>query len=291
MIGFLKRLFGNRPPPAHEVAQDKVPNKPPLPTEVLAEFKSWYLAQRKPAVALIPDTGAATDEAGSRLGGPAWLAEGESWPIDERGVPLEHLAQLDLSDCQSLEGYPEDGLLQFFVGRSDVYGANFDDLNAGQFLIRYLSPSAIGSYHAPPELIEVNGIPFSDFSPMADYVRKQGVPLRAQAIEDQIDQSNRAAEEWIFRLYKDYDIRSLEAFLESDEQERPLRHQSGGYPAFTQTDIRYEPAYADYDSVLLRLTSDDLLTWGDCGEAVFMIRSADLVAGDFSKAIYSWDCC
>lgn len=289
---FLRRLFG-RSAPEQGAAQpaSKASDKPPLTDEILKQFKGWYCVQRKPAVALTPAPGVA-ETRGSRLGGPAWLAEGESWPSDPTGVPLEFLAQLDLEDCRSLDGYPRQGLLQFFIGRDDLYGANFDgDLLSGNYLVRHVVPDGRGGLHAPPPLTAVDGLPFSEFSPFGGGgVRENGLALEAEPIEDRIDQSVKQAEQRVYELYQHYDIAALEAWLEQPEQERPARHHTGGYPAFTQSDISYQAAYADHDHVLLRVTSDDSIMWGDVGEAVFMIRSADLAAGDFAKVAYSWDC-
>jgi uncharacterized protein YwqG len=91
-------------------------------------------------------------------------------------------------------------------------------------------------------------------------------------------------------LYQRFDIDALYAFVESDEVARPMRHHTGGYPAYTQSDVHYQSAFADHDHVLLRLTSDDTIMWGDVGECVFLIRSEDLKRGDFSRVAYSWDC-
>lgn len=299
MIDFLRRLFGSSTPPEPIPASSRsaavrarAQAKPTIPDDVLDEFKRWYLDQRKPAVALLPDPAGAIGVAGSRLGGPAWLADGETWPIDANGVPLEFLAQLDLADCSALEGYPREGIIQVFVGRDDVHGANFDNLLKGGFLVRHVRDIDAGGLHPPPPLKEVAGVRFSDFSPFCDEEsRNGGIALVAEIIEDRIDFSIKEAERRILDLCNQFDTAPLDAFVERQAHERLLRHHVGGYPAFTQTDIRNQDAYADYDRVLLRLTSDDILLWGDSGEAVFMMRSADLVADDFSKVAYSWDCC
>ena len=78
--------------------------------------------------------------------------------------------------------------------------------------------------------------------------------------------------------------------LESRETDKPLVHQAGGYPVFVQWDFRKPDYLAAYDTVLLRLTSDDFLMWGDVGEANFLIRREDLAKRDFSKVIFWWDC-
>ena len=203
MIDFLKRLFGGSTPsgpiPAssRSAAAARAPRKPTIPDDELDQFKRWYLAQNKPAVALLPD---------------------------------------------------------------------------------------------PDGPIGVAGIPFSDYSPFcSEMVRNRGLALKAEPTVDPIDPAIKDAERRILDLYDRYDLAPLDAFVEAHE--RPLRHHTGGYPAFTQSDIRLDASYAEYDRVLLRLTSDDNLMWGDSCEAVFMMRGADLAAGDFDAVVYSWDCC
>ena len=296
MIDFLKRLFGGSTPsgpiPAssRSAAAARAPRKPTIPDDELDQFKRWYLAQNKPAVALLPDPDGPIGVVGSRLGGPAWLREGEPWPVDRKGVPLEFLAQLDLADCRALEGYPHEGIVQFFIGRNDLHGANFDDLLKGSYLVRHCQGDDRGALHPPPPLEEQDGIPFSDYSPFcSEMVRNRGLALKAEPTDDPIDPAIKDAERRILDLYDRYDLAPLDAFVEAHE--RPLRHHTGGHPAFTQSDIRLDASYAEYDRVLLRLTSDDNLMWGDSGEAVFMMRGADLAAGDFDAVVYSWDCC
>lgn len=290
MMAFLKRLLGGSAR-ENESAAPTANAKPPIPDDVLAEFTSWFFAQRKPAVELRPDPGGPIGATGSRLGGPAWLAEGEAWPIDAQGVPLEFLAQLDLADCRSLPGFPHDGIVQFFIGRDDVYGADFDHPRRGNFLVRLCRPNAAGALHAPPALAEVNGVFGSNFSPFSgNGVRVRGIALAPEAVEDSIDGSIIEADTRIHELYRQFDIGSLEDILEAPQNERPIRHHAGGYPAFTQSDIRHQADNADLDQVLLRVTSDDNVMWGDAGEAVFMIRQADLAAGNFGETVYSWDC-
>ncbi len=297
MIEFLRRLLGGPPHPGPTAVgpvpagNTEKPVKPPIPDIEFAEFKTWFLQQTRPALALMPDASAAIAASGSRLGGPAWLAEGEAWPSDARGVPLEFVAQLDCAECQELDGYPESGIIQFFIGRGDLHGADFDDPTRATMLVRRCDGTAPGTLVPPPLLEIVAGVEFSDYSPFQDdAVRTAGIGLRPTSIVDRIDQSIMAAKKRITALHERYNIEALEAFLESDEAARPLRHQTGGYPAYTQTDVHYQPAFAYIDHVLLRLTSDELVMWGDVGECVFLIRSSDLARADFSRVAYSWDC-
>lgn len=293
MIDWLRRLLGLHPASRPAAGTfDAQPGKPALPDADFRAFTEWYAAQRKPAIALRPDPEAPTGARGSRLGGPAFIPQGESWPLDPDGVPLEHIAQLDLADCAPLDGYPRHGVVQFFIGRDDVFGMDFEDLFAGKRLVRLVDPDAPGALHAPPPLEEVGGTPFSDYSPfLKGAERTRGVALMPELVEDRMDYSVHEVEQRVGAFYREYTVTELEDFIEEEAAARPPRHNSGGYPAFTQTDIRADARYADLDHTLLRLTSDDHLMWGDAGECVFMMRGADLARGDFSRVAYSWDCC
>ena len=65
----------------------------------------------------------------------------------------------------------------------------------------------------------------------------------------------------------------------------------GGHPDFTQADVREDPRYREHTEVLLQVSVSDAVMFGDSGEASFLIRPADLAAGRFERAVYTWDCC
>lgn len=73
----------------------------------------------------------------------------------------------------------------------------------------------------------------------------------------------------------------IELLQEEDETSR-----IGGYPYFPQ-DGEFEP---DEDFLLLQLTDDQNINFGDCGACHFIISLEDLVRCDFSSVNYSWDC-
>ncbi|MEM1197099.1 MAG: DUF1963 domain-containing protein [Pseudomonadota bacterium] len=295
MIDFLQRLLtlGQNegavplPPPA----PSKEPTPLPLPEEVAKEYLDWFHALRKPAVALKPDPSLPIEPKGSRLFGPAFLPDSEEWPKGPNDVPLEMVAQVNLADCKTLEGYPGSGVLQFFIGRDDLYGADFDDLLRGNFLVRCLADDCEGSLHPVPPLEVIGDDPFSEYSPARDNdLRARGVTLVPEPIEDMIDLSVDEASTRFRELPDNYDLDPLYDALDELLLERSSGHHTGGYPAFVQADIREHGQYLEYDHVLLRLTSDKYLMWGDVGECVFMIPSADLAKAEFSRVVYSWDC-
>lgn len=287
------KIFGNlfdpgRAAKADEPARPEPAQPEPLPADLRAEYLAWYRAQTRPAVMLVPDPARPVAPTGSRLFGPAWLPAGETWPTGTDGLPLELLAQINLAECPALAGFPKDGLLQFFIGRGDTHGAGFDDLQHGNFLVRRLPANTPGSLHPAPLLAGGDGPDDAYLSPCLDpTVGERGIALVAEPIVDQIDLSVREASDRFYAL-GEYDLDPLYDAI--DEIGRPLRHHIGGYPAFTQQDVRADPRYGEYDTVLLRLTSDAYVLWGDAGECVFLIRSGDLARGDVSQVIYTWDC-
>lgn len=281
MNNFLKRLFGLG-----------LSGPPRLPRAQLEAFRTWYLAQRLPAVALVPDPDGLVGILGSRIGGPAFLARGEAWPLDARGVPLDFLAQLDMADCASLEGYPSQGVIQFFIACDEMFGADFGHPAAGRFLVRWQAEDAPGHLHPQPEIRRGESGRARHCSPFAaGGLRENGLALRPAPFTDKIDWAVIDAATRIDALAQIHDITALETFLEDPANARAMRHHTGGYPAFTQADIRKNPELARYDHVLLHLTSaGDQLRWGDTGEALFMIQKDDLRRGDLARTIYSWDC-
>ncbi|MDY7098523.1 MAG: DUF1963 domain-containing protein [Pseudomonadota bacterium] len=302
MMDFLKRFFGGSasgqqtsspaPAPSFPAPQPrKRPTLEPLPQSIADEFLEWFKSQRKPAIALLTTEDQPMEPMGSRLLGPAFLLDGEQWPTGSDGKSLEFLAQINLADCQALEGYPADGIVQFFVGRGDTYGLNFDDLNKGNFIVRLIGPDAKGRLQDAPHAHEEDSGGHDDYSPAwGSKHRLNGIKLVPELVEDMIDLSHHEAADRFYKIPDKYDVDPLYDQIDEMWEQRCNTHHTGGYPAFVQADIREDQRYRDYDHVLLRLTSDDHLMWGDAGECVFMIRSDDLAKGDFSKVIYSWDC-
>ena len=90
------------------------------------EIIDWYRGQIRPALLLRPDTEADASSAPARLGGKVWFAEGEKWPRGPDGEPLEFVAHLDFSRLPPLDGFPNEGVARFFVGRDDIWGVDFD---------------------------------------------------------------------------------------------------------------------------------------------------------------------
>ena len=62
----------------------------------------------------------------SKVGGIGYVPRDAKIPEDSKGVQLRLLAQIDCAEI-TLEDFPHQGLLQFWILNDDVSGLNFDD--------------------------------------------------------------------------------------------------------------------------------------------------------------------
>lgn len=257
---------------------------PPLSEAEIAAIKDWFPAHALPAAELRPDPAAPVRADGCRLGGPVWLAEGQGWPVDPAGVPFDFVAQVDFSHLPALDGFPDTGVLQFFTQREDIMGADFDLPDRSVIrLIWHPDGLPAGRLVSAPPQDEPTG-------PLTDQVRETGVTLVATPAMHQPPFNDFRVEGLIDGLGNRPNFKLIDDWLYDPAHEEPMVHHVGGHPAFTQFDFRRPRHLDDYDRTLLRLTSDDHIFWGDVGEAVFLIRAADLAARDFSRVAFSWDC-
>jgi uncharacterized protein YwqG len=244
---------------------------------------AWYCSLARPALLLSPAQETPPGDAAAWLGGPVWFADGETWPSDEAGLPLECVAQLDFGALPPLPGFPAQGVARVFVGRDDVFGANFDKPDRSAAMVLWHDGPRNGGRLEPAlALTSDDGSPFMD-----ERHREAGMPLAAERIDDLPD-----AYDWRVRaeLAKHNDSDALEDRLYELAEARPAGHRIGGYPSFTQYDFREPGKNDNFDVTLLALTSDDTIMWGDVGEAMFLIRSEDLARRDFSRVAFYWDC-
>lgn len=273
-------IFGCTAPTRAEPAMEELLRDP-----VVAEFAAWQKDHSLPAIDLEPAGPAPSTPGGTRIGGPVWLAAGEAWPADADGQPMSFLAQVDFAELPPLPDYPASGVLQFFIARDDLYGANFEKPEVGKFRVIWRE-----KMDGPGKLY--SGTPrgdrgIDDYSPLNDDTVRRGIALKAERVE-QVP----SVESWLAE-------RDMKAALESDSvykfadkqyETTPQRHHVGGHPGFTQSDWRADKPYQDVDRVLINLWSDDHIMWGDMGQGQFMIRREDLLKRDFSKVFYQWDC-
>ena len=250
------------------------------------EIIDWYSSLARPALILRPDQRIAISEAAAQIGGPVWLADGEEWPLDADGRQLEFVAQVDLRRLPKLEGFPERGVLRFFVGRDELFGANWEGPEQSGCRILWHLDAIEGGRFEPPFPLDAD-----DMSPFqSEAMRADGIALAPTLVSDIPDYESLEVTTRLAGQSDRLGMNEVDDEIFEISQEREEGHRIGGYPMFTQPDFRRPGYYDDYDVLLLGVTSDDAIMWGDVGEASFLMRQADLDARDFSRVIFHWDC-
>lgn len=222
----------------------------------------------------------------SKFGGdPYWPAD-RPYPTDGEGKPMYLLAQLNFSQIPRLEGFPENGLLQFYASADSMYGLNLDrPTDQTSFRVIYFDNTeapALDHFHFLHEEGRRDALPLErpmqlSFTPDKDYYSFSNFRLPEERMDELLgdlpgDEEFRLMEEEMAKVYPDNG------------------HKIGGYAYFTQYDPRDDKAYDDY--ILLLQIDSQLpdICWGDVGVGNFFIDPEDLKRKDFSRVLYNWDC-
>ena len=263
--------------------------------EGLAKFEQWRSEHALPAVFLDTDGPTEPGATGSRIGGPAWLPEGEDWPTDSAGKPLSFLAQLDFAQLPKLPDFPDHGVMQFFIGTNDLYGADFKAPERGDFRVIWREETGgAGALH--DNMVQDR---MDSFTPLDDGLPAGGLKLTGRAAMHSPSIDSWLVDRDLTEEMSDAPVGDAiyERQDEIDQTEGLEAHHMGGHPEFTQSDYRGVESYKDVDRVLLNLWSQPSdergrwsVLWGDAGQGQFTIRRADLLERRFDRALYQWDC-
>ena len=230
----------------------------------------------------------------SKFGGLPYWTRGEEYPKSEDGEALYLLAQINFAEVPHIDDFPTRGLLQIFIKADDTYGCSFDtDTQQKDWRIVWrdvFSPSLAMSEAELGEMgVKCAG---EENSEMPLPLQKEYALIFEKCktyshphLDDFDGVLKNAAQVLGFPVYDKspyelLDSDSLSAFYCDGEQ-----HQIGGYPDFTQNDVRREG-----DVLLFQMDGAGEISWGDSGIANFFIPPADLKAHNFSNVLYNWDC-
>ena len=278
-----------------------------LAREICAEIRAAHKKTCLPFTLEVGESGL-TD---SKVGGTPYLPRGEAWPVCSYGAPMTFLAQIDCTQLKDLPDFPHAGLLQFFIGTDDVYGADFEDqiaqLGYQVFYRETVDPSVTVADIAHPR-------PSDDqerYTPLGDrpcrivfgQPREQELPEVDHLFEMLFLQAwnQRRPEKPLNSIWSFYGLFPTEErdynIFALDPAAITTGHRMDGYPFFTQNDPRSgDIDYQEFDTLLFQLDSEmrdrrELVLWGDCGVGNFFINREALKRRDFSRVLYNWDCC
>lgn len=245
---------------------------------MLAEYKKKLESTIKPAISIKLSSQPAQYPWSSKVGGAPYLPVDMDYPVDIEGKKLQFLAQINFEEMPHLEGYPNQGILVFYIGTDDLYGANFDDpTNQNQFKVIYFEDITHDVKIILPEYAEESPIQCES-------------SMVFKSVQRIISGQDFNFERLLGKEVYEYFLENEELF---EKDYGAQGHLVGGYPYFTQDDPRgWNEKIQDYILLFQLDTDDDFdICWGDAGVGNFFIHPNDLKNRDFSRVAYTWDCC
>jgi uncharacterized protein YwqG len=186
--------------------------------------------------------------------------------------------------------------LQFYIADDDLYGL---DLGNGADVDNPTAEDRFKIMYFPqPDFQVENIITNYDFLPELELFPVHGCcglqfTKKAAPISTIDYQFTELLGEEINELFMNHEIED-----EYREISHSFGHKIGGYPYFTQDDVRKCSSNSDQkqnpDILLFQMDTDcnetvDIM-WGDSGVGNFFIDESALRELDFSKVLYNWDC-
>ncbi|WP_028865660.1 YwqG family protein [Psychromonas aquimarina] len=222
----------------------------------------------------------------SKFGGKAYWPKGAEYPSSNEGAPLFLLSQINFEDMPHLAGYPENGILQFFIENDDVYGLDFetplDDI--------LKKPNGYRVIYHPEFFSEIESdLPVASNNCMLPLCEEYS--LSFTLVKELPSPSDYRFEPIVGDIF-DLDEKVSDHIYENLDA---TGSKVGGYAYFTQEDPRsYEKTDENWLLLFQMDTSDceevDIM-WGDSGVGNFFIKPELLSKCDFSEVWYNWDCC
>jgi len=249
-------------------------------------FRNQLLLTSIPFIRAIPQKPRPTKAWESKVGGMPYWPKELPWPSAADSTQLFFLAQINFAETPALEPFPSKGILQFFIHDDDLYGMDFDEgENPDTFRV---------VYHPEPkenDALLLSKLPGNNWDeallphhPDESYPLMFGLANEVAPISDY-----RFYEHFGSDFFRQFDEKEWDVMSDFEKSVRAQGHKIGGYAYFTQDDPRRPE---DPMLLLFQLDSDEKmdLMWGDMGVGHFFIREKDLIARDFSRVLYDWDC-
>ncbi|MCD0477340.1 DUF1963 domain-containing protein [Chryseobacterium sp. LC2016-29] len=212
----------------------------------------------------------------SKFLGKPYLPKDMEYPKDKENKPMVLWAQINFADFPVLEGYPNQGILQFFVSPEwfdmDDYKVVFHDNISEEFK--------------------------TDFSFLTEEAYEESPIYREHKLDFSKEIEYGSSADFRFDMnFNNQDFWNFQETLTDNEKEEVngiidgTGHKIGGYAYFTQADVRDYNQNLKQDLLLLQIDTDDEIMFGDSGVANFFINPEDLKNKKFEKAWFNWDCC
>ena len=252
----------------------------------IKDFEAWFAEKQLPYAGLVVVDEVPADHLSSHIGGVAVAPKGAVWPDDKTGNPMVLLAQVNLSDVSTPQEFPNEGILQFFIKSDDLFGLNFEDqLDSDYKVLWYPDIVALTEILCPEHDFKNDYAPFNNAN-----IWERGRILKT----GRVGNMRPSWGNWYFEekveliCEKRIGIQVVDEIVDGWGAHG---HFMGGHARFTQVDPRSKDKFQDYNRVLLQISCDDFIMFGDSGECTFFITEEDLETKRFDRLLYNWDCC
>ena len=244
----------------------------------------------------------------SKFGGVPYLPKDKEVPKNKENEQLTLLAQINIDELPENNIYPmEEGILQFWILNDDVLGLDYDTHLGDGFKVVYYKEidksvteeevlEKYKPYKDEDSYFPIEGEFSLSFKLTDGYCTASDDRFSKLFIKEIEKFEKEKGKEYkeIFEKYKKNNIgyNICYDFYEIFEEDKNLNdklfgagHKIGGYPDYTQNDIRDE----EYEILLLQIDSEETekneIIWGDCGIANFFIREKDLKELNFDLSL------
>lgn len=219
----------------------------------------------------------------SKFSGFPYLPKSRNYPKDIDGNNMLFLAQINFSQFDTIEPFPTEGILQFYISPVITNYLVNEDIFQRYFKVRYF-PNIL------PEEDLITDFSFLSKEILNNHAIKNEMTLIFKNTREPVSAMDYRLKNFI----SDYDLsfpledgRTLEEFY--FENYLGAEHKIGGYPYFIHNDSRKNSTLLKrYDTLLLQIVSDDEqeIMWGDSGILKFFINSKKLAKRDFSDIYF-----
>lgn len=262
----------------------------------LEKYRNRIEATVKPYIEIDIENNEQVDWWQSKFGGLPYLPKGFDYPKAANGKCLFLLAQINFAEVPLLEGFPTQGILQFFIGDDGLYGVDrfeTSDFDSETYKVIYF-PQV--DFNINNIVTNYGFLPQPESFPLVGCYSLQLTKKYAPITVDDYQFKKELGEEF-YNLFKSNEKIEEEYFALSSSGGG---HKIGGYPSFIQGDIRdISYRYPDWvpedpDILLFQIDTETnnstYIMWGDAGIANFFIPESGLRSLDFSEVFYYWDC-
>lgn len=233
----------------------------------------------------------------SKFGGEFYLPAGKQVPVFGDCGEMEFLAQINFSQLPPLNGFPQKGILQFFLCTNEEEMENMDtgELSSdGHFRLIYY-PELEAEQSAYREQI------ITDRWPMKKMVGRMEFEQTEEVVTLSIGQDGFEADFGYKDVLESLTLKQLKKagydLCDCPDTDRfcldfgNWGSKVGGHPSIRQGDVRFE--YAEYQDYTTLLFQFDLTPEGEleADTFCFFIKPEDLAACQFDDVLLYWHNC